>query len=400
MTSLKGVEWGGTMIRFETAYQPEDVDYDESRIEVINRHFENLIEKKILISANYCMARDGKVFANNAVGKLSYREEDTRELKPDTIQQIASITKLFTAVAIWKLAEDGRLRVDQGVCEFIEEFKEGPFSRITIAHLLSHTSGMHPDPGCFPNKFFVSPWDFIIEDKGKNWIAAALKSGMRKTPGEEWAYSSFGYVILGEIITRVSGIFANDYIMEHIVKPCGLKDTGFDYSRTEILSRTNIPHERREKLIHEVLNGSYKANEKDEIFKNIPRTGGGLYSTAYDLCRFGTMLLQGGYIDGTRIIGRKAIEKMTTLYTGPEIRDYCWNAGGVVRRYGLGPDLRWNEGNMYSKGTFYHEGAGACCLMIDPTERLVTAWFVPFFNECWYAEPVFNTSSIMWSGLK
>lgn len=387
------------MISFETPYSVEEVGFDQDRIDLLNKHFEDMIARKKVLSANYCLARDGKIFANTAVGKVSFREDDPRELRPDAILRIASITKLFTSVAIWQLVEDGKLRVNQKVGEIIEEFKEKPFDDITIAHLLSHTSGLHPDGGCFPNKFFVSQWEFIEHDNGKNWIAASLGSGLRKKPGEEWAYSSFGFVILGEIITRVSGQFANDYIMDRIIKPCGLVDTGFDYDRKEIVERTNIPHERREKFVNNILNGEAKVKE-ESFWDKIPSTGGGLYSTAIDLCKFGIMLQQNGYAEGKRILGRKAIEKMTTLYTTPDIKDYCWDAGGAYRRYGLGPDMRCNEGSLYSEETFFHEGSGGCCLIIDPVEKLVAAWFFPFINEAWCSEPIFSAAAVMWSGLK
>jgi len=396
LLNFVGVE---KMISYKTMYAPEEVGYDPSRIEALNRHFQKLIDSRIIISANYCMARDGKMFADTAIGKLSYREDDERQLTPDTIQKIASITKLFTAVAIWKLAEDGMLRVNQRVGEFIEEFDTPPFDEITIAHLLSHTSGLQADNNCFENKYFVSPWDFIDKDRSKSWIAAALQSGLRKKPGEEWAYSSFGYAILGEVITRASGIPAEDYIIENIARPCGLKDTHFNIEKKEIVERLNIPNKRTEKLIKAFLEGKLEKPGEDDVWRKVPRTGGGLFSTARDLCRFGTMLLKGGYIEGNRIIGRKAIEKMSTLYTAPHIRDYCWNAGGVYREYGLGPDMRCNEASLYSKGSYFHEGAGACCLLIDPVEKLVAAWFVPFADERWYPEALYNAAAVMWSGL-
>lgn len=387
------------MIYYKTEYTPEEVGYDKTRIEALNKHFMDLMDKKKILSANYCMARDGKMFVDAALGKLSYREDDIRELLPDTIQRIASITKLFTAVAIWQLVEDGKLRVNQGVGEIIEEFATPPFNEITIAHLLSHTSGMQADPGCFENKYFVSPWEFIERDKGKNWIAASLHSGLRKKPGEEWAYCSFGYVILGEIVTRVSGIRAEDYIIDKIVKPCGMKDTHFDIEKKEIVERLNIPNEHYEKAIKSYFEGNYKNEDKGTVWEQIPKTGGGMFSTAKDLCRFGTMLVQGGYIDGNRVLGRKTIEKMTTIYTGPEIRDYCWGAGGVRREHGLGPDMRCNDASLYSKGTFFHEGAGGCSLIIDPVEKLVAAWFIPFINDVWCPEPLYNAAAVMWSGL-
>ena len=391
-------EKGDYMVQFDTEYKPEEIGYDKDRIGLLNDFFEDLVNKKKIQCASYCMAREGKVFAYNAVGKLSFREEDTRSLKPDSIQRIASITKLFTATAIWQLVENGKLRVSQRIGEFIEEFDVKPFNDITIAHLLSHTSGLYPDPGAFENKYHISPWGFIDHDQGKNWIAAALCTGLHKKPGEEWAYSTLGYIILGEVITRVSKEFAEDYIINHIIKPCGLKDTEFNIANKEIVKRAIIHNENKEKFVQEVLTDTFKREES--FWDKIPGTGGALHSTPYDLCRFGTMLLQNGNIDGVRIIGRKAIEKMTALYTTPDIKDFCWGASGVQRDYGLGPDLRCNESSLYTKGTFFHEGAGACCLIIDPVEKLVAAWIVPFTQNVWCPEPLYNAAAIMWSGLK
>jgi CubicO group peptidase (beta-lactamase class C family) len=383
------------MIYSRTDCLPADAGYDEERLEVLNKHFQKMIDADEILSANYCLSREGKVFANAAMGKLSYRDDDDRLLQPDTIQWIASITKLFCAVALFKLAEDGMLRLDQAVGEFIDEFKEVPFNRITIAHLLTHTSGLVPDEGCFENKYFKSPWYFIETARSTNWIEAALSAGMRKEPGEEWAYCSFGYVILGEIISRVSGVFAHDYIIENIVKPCGMKDTFFTPDREQVL-RMNIPNERVERRIQALL----EDKEGESIWDRIPSTGGGMFSTALDLNKFGTMLLNNGTYEGNRILGRKAVEKMTSFYLKGDIKDYCWNAGGVPRLYGLGPDMRYNESTFYTYGTYFHEGAGACCLIVDPYEKMVATWFVPFKNNAWHAHGLFNASAIMWSGLK
>lgn len=384
------------MISFKTPFSPKDVGYQEERLTLLNSHFTKMIGAKELQAANYCLCRDGKVFANTAIGKMSYKEDDDRPQQPDTIQRLASITKLFTSVAIFKLVEDGKLRLDQTVGQFIEEFKYPPFNKINIAHLLSHTSGMQPDNGCFNERYFVSPWDFIEHRKDLNWIEASLSAGMRKQPGEEWMYCSFGFVILGEIISRVSGVFANDYIMENIVKPCEMQDTVFNLS-VEQAKRCAVRNERLEKRINAIIAGE---KEEEGIWSKIPSTASGLFSTAQDLCKFGTMLLHNGTYNGKRIIGRKAMEKMTALYTTPNIKDYCWNAGGVTRRYGLGPDLRHELDALYSVGTFQHEGSGACSLIIDPVEKLVAAWFVPFTDNNWFGHALYNASAIIWSGLE
>lgn len=384
------------MVRFETPYSPADVGYNADRLNILDTHFQKMMDADEIIAAWYCFARDGKVFANNAMGKFSYKADETREVQPDTIQRVASITKLFTATAIFKLVEDGLLRLNQTVGEFIDEFKSPPFHKINIAHLLSHTSGMYPDQGAFDNRFFKSPWYFVENMKGDNWIEAALSVGIYKEPGEEWAYCSFGYCILGEIITRVSGIRAEDYINEHIIKPCEMTDSGFDVTE-EQAKRHFIINEEAENRIQDFLANGPRS---EGIWDKIPRTGGAIFSTTLDLCKYGTMLLNKGTYNGKRIIGRKAVEKMTDFYVTTEVKDYCWNAGGALRQYGLGPDMRCNLASLYTKGTFFHEGAGAACLIIDPFEKLVTAWFVPWRNDKWCAHGLYNAAAIMWSGLE
>ncbi len=389
----------GKLISTKTPFSPEEVGYDGNRLKVLNQHFEKMLEKKEIQGAAYSLAIDGKVFTNTALGKFSYKETDDRPLKPDTIYRVFSITKLFCAVAIIQLAEDGKLRLDQTVGEFLEEFKAPPFNKINIAQLLTHTSGLAADPGCFENKYYKAPWDFIehIKDtKDANWIEAGLSAVMRTEPGKEWAYCSFGYVILGEIIERVTGVFSHDYIMENIVKPCEMDDTSFepDLNKAE---RYILHFPRFEKYLNSLLAGEKKDNG---IWSKVPATWNGMYSTTADLIKFGTMLLNKGTFNGKRIIGRKAVEKMTSVYTTPDVMDYCWNSGGVYHRFGLGPDMKYNLGTLYSPETFFHEGYGTCCLTIDPAEKLVAVWFAPFVGDNWYAHAINNVSAIIWSGLK
>lgn len=391
------------MVTFNTPFKPTDVGYKEERLEVLNDLFQDMIEKDQIQAAGYCLARDGKVFSHASLGQLSFRHEDPRELLPDTIFRIASITKLFTAVAIFKLVEDGKIILHQKVGEFIEEFSHPPFNEISVANLLSHTSGLQPDPNCFENPYYMTQWDHIangFKNGEDNWIKSALRSGMRTKPDVEWAYSSFGFVILGEIITRVSGMFVHDYIEEYILKPCEMFDSGFDDRSKKIASRRMINNERVEEYIQKILSDTYESDKEEERWNKIPSTGGGLFSTTLDLIKFGTMLLQGGSYNGKHVISRKAIEKMTARVTSSNIKDFCWNAGGVERPYGLGPDLRGGLTTIYSNGTFMHEGAGACSLIIDPVEKMVAAYCVPFMYGGWHQRALYGASAVMWSGLE
>jgi len=197
-------------------------------------------------------------------------------------------------------------------------------------------------------------------------------------------------------VKKVTGTHAHDYIVDNIAKPLCMKDTSFDLT-PDMAKRSIIFDKDQEKYFNSVINGTYKPRWIGEKLR-IPSTGGGLKSTAYDLNRFGNMALYGGTFNNTRILGRKAMEKMTTKSLH-NIPDYCWGVNQPDRGYGIGFDMRSEPSFIYSPGTFCHEGAGACALYIDPKEELVAAWFVPYKNDAWYSELIWNVVNIIWSGL-
>lgn len=421
---MENVEVEGMMKDMGKIVQPEEVGYDKERLEVLNTHFNRLIEEEKIQAAWYCLSREGKIFARDGVGRASYKKNEKKVVNPDVVNGVYSITKLFTSTAIFKLCEDGFIRPNQAVAEILPEFNKAPFNGITIAHLLSHTSGLYPDNGCF-NYEYISPWDFKFIKKNMSekdsWFDAALKTGMHNKPGKEWAYSTFGFVVLGEIIAKVTRMRAETYIRKALLEPCKMEDSFFvnefyfDLLPPEFAKRI-LP---KFYLAYEWSKDTYEiikrcADGKKSDFMTNPNfsehfrmkyshstTGNGLFSTVDDLNKFGRMLLNGGYTDdGVRVIGRKAIERMTLNYTTEDIKDNCWGAGGAYRMYGLGPDTRRTADNHYSEGSYFHEGWGACCLLLDPKEKMVASWFVPFLNDGWYPEALYNASAVMWSGIK
>lgn len=385
----------GNVVVKETPFTPQEAGYEAERLEILNRHFGEMIEKKELISGSYCLSREGKVFVDNALGSFSYEEEDTRVFEPETIFRIASITKLFTAVAILKLVEDGRIRIDQPVGEILEEFNTPPYNGIQIMHLLTHTSGLCADWGVHENKYQIGWWDFVEKDRPESWIEAVLKMGLKNAPGKEWSYCTVGFCILGEIITRVSKVHCHTYIEEYIVKPCEMADTSFEIN-VEQLDRYNIRTPQTKEKYTKMKEGKL---EKDTW--PVPSTGGGIYSTCRDLSKFGNMLLNGGTYNGKRVIGRKAIEAMRRIHTKPEVQDFCWGAKGVYRSYGLGPDVfnANNDSMLITPGIISHEGAGACSLMIDFEEKFVAVWTCQFYEPQWHIHALRNVASIIWSGI-
>ena len=381
----------------KTDCSPAEAGFDESRVDVLNRHFQRLIDTGEIQCASYCVSRRGKVFLHGAVGPRSYKNPET-PLKPDDINGIASMTKPFAATAVMQLIEDGLTRLEVPVGAILPQFNAPPFNKINLFHLLTHTSGMHPDVGCFPNPYNTGYWgamerEYMLHGKKKgdfDWIKAALSIGVRSEPGQEWMYCSFGYAILGAVVEKLTGGSVHTYIEERIAKPLGLQDTFF-----------TPPPEKRERYITSRFNDGHLArlNSKEKgCWAGVPQTGGGMSSTPYDLMRFGNAFLNGGRLDGARILGRKTVEKMTTLRAA--LPNFCWGADGTRRLYGLGFDMVDRIEFTYSEGTYCHEGAGAVSLDIDPKEQMVAAWFVPFANlSGWYPNALYSVQNILWSGL-
>lgn len=390
------------VIKGKVECMPEETGYDSSRLEVLHKHLQKLMDKEVIFGAEYTIAHKGKIIANASMGQGSALSADVK-MQPDTVFPIASITKPITTVAIMQLVEAGLFRLDSNVSEILPQFAEPPFSDIKIHHLLTHTSGISPDSGCFPDVAPKSAWELVEEGaqlwngEGEfDWVKAGISGGLRGKVGTRWQYSSFAFAIVGEIITRASGQFAEDYIMEHIIKPLGMNDTSF-IPTVDMAKRAFVKNERHQKRLNEIIAGTFQKNT-ESVWSKIPSTGGGLMSTTNDLIRFAHMMLGKGRLDGVRILGRKSVELMTTkqLHNVP---DYCWGANEPDRGYGLGFDMRQGYAHSYSVGTFMHEGSGTCSIDVDPVEELAVVWFVPFNKVDWVPEPLYNVQNIIWSGL-
>lgn len=390
----------------KTDCKPEETGYDSSRIDKLNERFESMIERRVIHGAAYCISHKGRIIAHGAIGKGSTLG-DGALMKPDTVFRTASLTKVFTATAIMQLVEDGILNPGDSVSKILPQFGAKPFSDIRLIDMLTHTSGLYPDGGCFPEPLPESSWERVIkaysawDKQGEfDWITAGISAGLRRPTGTEWMYSSFVFCLLGEIITRASGMHAHEFIEQRILRPLGMSDTDFNYNSVTA-PRTFYNSDGFKDYLDKIVSGELTGDEPDEPpFDKLPDTAGGLHSTVYDLTRFGNAFAFGGRFDGARILGRKSVEKMSTnqLHGVP---DHCWGANEPNRLYGIGFDIRRTPSFSYSDRTIMHEGAGASSLDIDLDEQLVAAWFVPFDEGAngWSAEPLYNVQNIIWSGL-
>lgn len=368
----------------KTDASPSEVGFEAERLDMLDRHFQELIRQKKLQAASYLLSRHGRIFAHKSMGKLvGFRESG--DLQPDSIRRVASTTKAFTAVAIMKLIEDGMLYLEEPVASILDPFDTAMHRSITVFHLLTHTSGICPDAGYYLEPYPRGWWQ---GSDSQDWIKSVLSGPTRCSPGAAYNYSSAGYGILGELIGRVTGMHYNDYVQQSILDPLGMNRSFFDVPE----------HLHGEICLVEPFDAERLTTSTKQPGR-MPRSGGGLNSTLPDLWAFGQMLLNKGTFRGNRILGRKSVEAMTRnhLFRVPA---YAWGVQIPSKPYGLGLNLFLERGELKTPATFSHEGAGRCALHIDPAEELVAVYFVPTGYAGFLPESIVHPSNIIWSGVK
>jgi CubicO group peptidase (beta-lactamase class C family) len=271
---------------------------------------------------------------------------------------VASITKPIVATAVIQLVEAGRLSLAAPVADYLPEFEPQPAGPnlpardlVTTWHLLTHTSGM-ADP------VLVRDWPF--HDRAQ-LLQLALQPQLRFVPGTQYAYCSNSFCLLGELLHRLGGLDYPEYLRARIFEPLGMVDTSFD----------PFADGAEAGVVRPEFAGAPPA-EQERILRGFTATaapGGGLWSTVGDLLAFGRAILNGGSLDGARIVGPRSIELMTRDHTGG-IRE----AGMPPRdpHYGLGWSARGGSGRaLTSPSAFGHGGATGSQLTIDPELDLV-----------------------------
>ncbi len=266
----------------------------------------------------------------------------TRPIYPDAIFDLASLTKVVaTTTAVMQLAEAGQLSLDEPVAFYWPAFAVHGKETITIRQLLTHTSGLRPD----------------LPDSG-TWtgeagaLAQIAANRPVSQPGSAFVYSDLNFIVLGALVEKLSGQSLAVYTQQHIFVPLGMTDTGF-----------NPPPAKLVRVVPtDIEQGSLRWGEVQD--PTAYRMGGvaghaGLFSTADDLAHFSEMLLNGGSLNGVRILSPETVALMTSAITLP---------GGVRR--GLGWDIAspyaTGLGTEFGPQSYGHTGYTGTALWIDP----------------------------------
>lgn len=208
---------------------------------------------------------------------------------PQTIGRTASIAKPMTSVAVFQLVEQGKLKLDDKVAEYLPEFKDGPKSAITVRHVLQHAAGFRGYSNSKERNNVVNypscsaAMQIFINDE------------LLFPPGKGYSYTTYGYTVLGALIEKVSGASYEDYLRTNIWEPAGMVHTSAERFDAPTPGRANIYHQKKP--------GKIKAVEFSNHSDRIP--GGGIQSTVEDLLHFGNAVLNGS------LISAESLQQMT-----------------------------------------------------------------------------------------
>ena len=268
-------------------------------------------------------------------------------MSEDTIFDAASLTKvLATTPAILLLAERGKLQIDAAVTNYIPEFAGDGRERVTLRHLLTHTSGLRSGLS------LASGWTGHA-----NAIALACGEKLRPSPGAEFRYSDINFILLGEIVQRVSGQRLDQFVAREIYQPLKMGDTGY---LPDPAKRSRIAPTENHKT-----EGLLRGRVHDPTARRMGGVAGhaGVFTTAADLARYARMLLNGGELDGARVFQPETVRWMTSVQS----------PANVTARRGLGWDIdspySSARGKHFPPGSYGHTGWTGTSLWIDPASR-------------------------------
>jgi CubicO group peptidase (beta-lactamase class C family) len=358
--------------------KPESLVLSPVRLQRMSDAFKRDIDKGTTPGVTMMVARRGQIGWFDALGRQN--PASPAPMAHNTLFRIFSMTKPIVSVGIMMLLEEGTFLLNDPVAKYIPEFSEQkvgvenngrlelvpPRRPITIQDLLRHTSGIayeHTGNGLVQQLYQQSR---VRSRKISNAEHAALVASMPLMcqPGAEWNYSR-STDILGRLIEVVSGKTLGAFLTQRILAPLQMAETAF-HTRPENADRLAEP-----------FPVDPWSGEKVQLFDMLETPvmesgGGGLVSTTMDYARFCQMLLNGGVLDGNRIVGRKTLQLMASNHLDPSVKleSHLVPAG---HSFGLGFAVRTMEGMAPfagSVGQFFWSGMAGTFFWIDPKEEL------------------------------
>ncbi len=364
---------------------PDDVGFSQQGLARLDDFFAREIAAKRLPGAVVAIARDGKLVHYKAYGESDPAKGTAMAL--DAMFALASMTKPMAAVAGLTLMEQGRLPLQAKLADYYPAFAEmkvgtpqadgslkteGQASPIYIHDLYRHTSGLiyggRPDSSSLVARQYPDGIAPAVEGDTQSFIDRITKLPLAHQPGTTFEYG-FSIDVLGAVIEKVSEQRLGDYLAAHIWQPLGMKDATFHPTEAQ---RARLARA----FPNDPLTGKPQSIKLLDTPTKFDCAGACAFATVGDYVRFGQMLLNGGELDGQRVLGPKSVHHMTANHLGPEIKNTVANVEPhrAGFGFGLGVAVRTSEGLSSvpgNPGEFTWNGAYGTQFFCDPKERLV-----------------------------
>ncbi|MEX0912501.1 MAG: serine hydrolase, partial [Gemmatimonadota bacterium] len=332
-----------TPTRSLEALPPDSVGMSSQGLAAVDRIIEEAIEEEVFTAAALALGRRGGLVRLTGYGSS---DENGDPLDPGAaLFDLASLTKVVgTTSAVAALIESGEMELDAPVRRWIGEFSGGEKDRVTIRHLLTHTSGLPPWLGLYASA--GSPTEALSQ---------VIEQSLVRPPGEISEYSDLGMILLAAVVERAAGMPIDQLLAERLFIPLDMASTMFlpPLAFRERAIPTATETERPFTLRGVVHDG------------NAYRLGGvtghaGLFSTAHDLAIFSQMMLNGGSYGSVRIFSEPTVRAFTTAYAADAERGLGWDK----------PADRSSAGRFLSAASFGHTGFTGTSIWIDPARDL------------------------------
>ncbi len=312
----------------------------------LDLQIDDAVRTKLIPGAVLLVGRNGSVIYTKAYGSRALAPH-TEPMTVDTIFDIASLTKVVaTTPSIMKLFEEGKLRLDDPVTTYLPEFQGGK-SDITVRLLMTHFSGLPPDLELVPR------WSGY-----ETGIKRALATKPIAPPGARFIYSDINFILLGEIVHRLSGKSLAEYAHEEIFLPLGMNETQFQPPPT--LESRIAPTE-----INKDTGQPLRGLVDDPTSRYMGGVAGhaGVFSTANDLAKYAEMMLGLGQREGVHIFQPMTVQKFTEPASPadqPILRALGWD---------MDSPFSSNRGELYPVGSYGHTGYTGTEMWLDPMSR-------------------------------
>ncbi|MEX2132048.1 MAG: serine hydrolase domain-containing protein [Pseudohongiellaceae bacterium] len=371
--------------------EPESVGVDSARLARVTERMQELVDAGQLSGVVTMAARHGKLIHESAVG---YRDVASGEpMETSDIFRIYSMTKPVTGVAMMMLYEEGKFRLSDPVEKYIPEFKdlqvaagvdaEGKIITepanhpLTIRELMSHTGGL--TYGLFSQSGVDSLYTEanMLDPNStlQDMIDKLSKIPLRQQPGTLWHYS-VSVDVQSYLVEKLSGMKFGDFLEQRIFEPLGMSDTDF-YVTAEKADRFAQVYSYAEDGSMIAQEGFADANFL--VNPNLQSGGGGLVSTASDYLKFAQMVLNGGELNGMRILSPMTVALMSRNQMPADMPHNTLGAQGTS--FGLDFAIIEDpvQAETYSAGEFYWGGAAGTWFWIDPVEEVVFVGMIQQF---------------------